>query len=76
MQTLNCKKRKYLKTLIDSSRNWDLRCYLRENLINFIAHRYPHCLPQLRAELTRSEAPELVGRHPEPIVEPERQPPV
>ncbi|EQM66974.1 mechanosensitive ion channel family protein [Pseudomonas solani] len=65
-----------LVSSIDSSRNWDLRCYLRENLINFIAHRYPHCLPQLRAELTRSEAPELVGRHPEPIVEPERQPPV
>jgi len=41
----------------DSSRNWDLRCHLRENLIGFVQRQYPHCLPQLRADLS-------VGRKP------------
>ncbi len=35
----------------DSSSNWDLRCFVREKLINFIALNYPECLPQVRANL-------------------------
>jgi len=35
----------------DSSRNWDLRCFIREKLINFISLHHPECLPQLRANL-------------------------
>jgi small-conductance mechanosensitive channel len=35
----------------DSSRNWDLRCKLREGLIDFIQRHYPDHLPRLRAEL-------------------------
>lgn len=59
----------------DSSRNWDLRCHIRENLVGFIQRQYPHALPQLRADLA------LARRHPtdkEPpsTLEPERQPPV
>ncbi|SDM26475.1 Small-conductance mechanosensitive channel [Stutzerimonas balearica DSM 6083] len=59
----------------DSSRNWDLRCHIRENLVGFIQRQYPHALPQLRADLA------VARRHPtdkEPpsTLEPERQPPV
>jgi small-conductance mechanosensitive channel len=35
----------------DSSRNWDLRCRVREGLIAFIAREYPEYLPRLRAEM-------------------------
>ena len=35
----------------DSSSGWDLRCFVREKIINFIALNYPECLPQLRANL-------------------------
>ncbi|HTF94885.1 MAG TPA: mechanosensitive ion channel domain-containing protein [Cellvibrio sp.] len=57
----------------DSSKNWDLRCYLRENLINFIMKNYPDSLPQMRATLREKEPPAPpVDAHPTP----ERQPPV
>jgi len=62
----------------DSSRNWDLRCYIRENLINFINRDYPHCLPQLRGvlkpDVTKEHRDELPAQG--NISEPERQPPV
>jgi len=35
----------------DASKNWDLRCYIREKLISFIAQRYPQYLPRTRVEL-------------------------
>jgi hypothetical protein len=35
----------------DSSRAWDLRCYVREKLIAFLQERYPTSLPRLRVEL-------------------------
>ncbi len=35
----------------DSGTAWDLRCYVRENLIKFLQERYPHSLPTMRAEL-------------------------
>jgi small-conductance mechanosensitive channel len=42
----------------DASRNWDLRCHVREKLIEFIRREYPAFLPRLRAEVTnRGEAP-------------------
>jgi small-conductance mechanosensitive channel len=59
----------------DSSRNWDLRCHLRESLIGFIQRQYPHCLPQLRADLSVGQKP-TVDRSVPGYVEPERQPPV
>lgn len=59
----------------DSSRNWDLRCHLRENLIGFIQRQYPQSLPQLRADLSVGQKPSIDHSVPE-HVEPERQPPV
>jgi small-conductance mechanosensitive channel len=44
-----------LRALVSSasaSRNWDLRCQVREKLIDFIKREYPACLPRLRAEVT------------------------
>ncbi|MGE6529592.1 mechanosensitive ion channel family protein [Pseudomonas sp. NPDC077382] len=59
----------------DSSRAWDLRCHLREALINFIQREYPGCLPQLRADLNVGRKPSVEHSVPDHI-EPERQPPV
>jgi hypothetical protein len=35
----------------DAARNWDLRCLVRERLIEFIRREYPAGLPRLRAAL-------------------------
>ena len=40
-----------LMSASDSSKAWDLRCEVREKLINFIQKQFPHCLPEIRAEL-------------------------
>ncbi len=39
-----------LATSTDSSKNWDLRCTLREGLLDFIQREYPQCLPLVRTE--------------------------
>ncbi|HWG57834.1 MAG TPA: mechanosensitive ion channel domain-containing protein [Candidatus Acidoferrales bacterium] len=35
----------------DGGTAWDLRCYVREKLIQFLQQKYPHALPRLRAEV-------------------------
>lgn len=37
----------------NASKGWDLKCKVREELINFIRDHYPESLPRLRAEITR-----------------------
>jgi len=34
----------------DAGRTWDLRCKVREGLLDFVQRNYPDCLPRLRAE--------------------------
>ncbi len=34
---------------------WELRCHVRERLIQFLQARYPECLPRVRAEITPLE---------------------
>lgn len=44
----------------DSSIAWDLRCCVREKLIQFLQQRYPECLPRFRGELlgvSRNQTP-------------------
>ena len=41
----------------DSGTAWDLRCYVREKLIEFLQREYPQCLPKTRAELHRIPEP-------------------
>jgi small-conductance mechanosensitive channel len=35
----------------DSGGAWDLRCYVREKLIQFLNEKYPDALPKVRADL-------------------------
>ncbi len=58
----------------DSSSNWDLRCFIREKLINFISLKHPECLPQMRANL-HEETPKAPPPE-QQIHAPEHQPPV
>jgi hypothetical protein len=58
----------------DSSSNWDLRCFVREKLINYISLHHPESLPQLRANL-HEEAPKAPTKD-QQISTPEHQPPV
>lgn len=48
-----------LRALMDarnSSDAWDLRCYVREKLIQFLQEKYPESLPRYRAELDSNPA--------------------
>ena len=58
----------------DSSKNWDLRCFIREKMIHFIMQNQPECLPRLRASIIKPTT-ELTQPN-EQIATPERQPPV
>jgi small-conductance mechanosensitive channel len=40
-----------LMSAADSSTAWDLRCLVREKLIEFLRERHPECLPRTRAEI-------------------------
>ncbi len=42
-----------LMSAADASLAWDLRCHVREKLIEFVQKNYPQTLPRLRAELNR-----------------------
>ncbi len=44
---------RFLMTAIDSPTAWDLRCLVREKLIDFIQKKYPDALPRTRAELLK-----------------------
>ena len=45
---------RFLMSASDSSRNWDLRCAVREGLVTFIQENYPAQLPRLRARMVES----------------------
>jgi len=40
----------------DSSAMWDLRCEVREKLIEFLQQRFPECLPRIRIEMNKGES--------------------
>ncbi len=42
----------------DSGEAWDLRCYVREQMIAFLQAEYPHALPKQRLELKATPAKE------------------
>ncbi|MGE5569814.1 MAG: mechanosensitive ion channel family protein [Rhodospirillales bacterium] len=42
-----------LMSAANSSQAWDLRCLVREKLIDFLQRRYPECLPRARTEIAR-----------------------
>ncbi|MDW5442429.1 mechanosensitive ion channel family protein [Polaromonas sp. SM01] len=53
-----------LVTSASSGQNWDLRCHVREALVEFMQREYPQHLPLMRAELSRIPAPEQVANTP------------
>jgi len=40
-----------LVSAADSSRGWDLRCHVREKLVQFLQENYPNSLPRTRADI-------------------------
>jgi len=40
-----------LMSAANASDAWELRCYVREQLLSFLQKNYPHCLPKIRAEV-------------------------
>lgn len=46
---------RFLVSTQDSGRAFDLRCLIREGMINFITQHYPHALPRLRSSVDLSE---------------------
>ncbi|WP_048495965.1 mechanosensitive ion channel family protein [Marinobacter subterrani] len=45
---------RFLMSAADSSRNWDLRCAVREGVVTFIQEYYPAQLPRLRARVVEN----------------------
>jgi small-conductance mechanosensitive channel len=43
----------------EASQAWNLRCHVREKLVDFIQQKYPECLPALRTRFFKEE-----GHHP------------
>jgi hypothetical protein len=46
-----------LASAADASLAWDLRCEVREKLIQFLQEHHPESLPRMRAELHSAESP-------------------
>ena len=46
-----------LMSAIDAGRAFDLRCFVRERLVDFVRSNYPHALPRMRTELLESPSP-------------------
>lgn len=44
-----------LVSAVDSPSAWDLRCEVREKLLDFLQKNYPHCLPRTRVELDKKD---------------------
>jgi len=44
-----------LMSAVDSSTMWDLRCEVRENLLEFLQQRFPECLPRIRIEMNKGK---------------------
>lgn len=51
-----------LMSAADSGSAWDLRCEVREKLIEYIQKNYPHALPRIRAELNTADLPDAAAR--------------
>jgi small-conductance mechanosensitive channel len=56
-------------TTPDSGRGWDLRCKLREGLVDFVQREYPQFLPRLRTDVDRVDMARR-GDSPEPPLKP------
>jgi small-conductance mechanosensitive channel len=62
-----------LATARDAPTAWDLRCYVREKLIEFIQQNYPASLPQLRTRPAEDEEKAAEQAAPPFIIQPHEQ---
>ncbi len=53
-----------LLTSVSSGRNWDLRCSVREALVQFMQQAYPQYLPVTRVELAGAQLPDRASAQP------------
>lgn len=62
LQVTNATERTMELRALVSARNapdaWDLRCYVREKMIEFVKANYPECLPKTRASLVNDKGTE------------------
>lgn len=62
LQVTNCSEQtmelRALMSAPDGSAAWDIRCYVREKLLQFLQAKYPGSLPRVRAELAAGSLPE------------------
>lgn len=73
--TDRCLQIRILASSVDSSKSFDLRCYIRENMVAFVGRNYPEALPRLRTEFSSEQEAQEFNATPE-IHTTERQPPV
>lgn len=57
--TENIVEIRLLVSAANSSKAFDLRCYIRENLVKFVQKNYPEALPVTRAIISSADAPGL-----------------
>lgn len=48
----------------DAGRAWDLRCRVREGLVDFIQRQYPEYLPRIRADIATGGRPDNIVANP------------
>jgi small-conductance mechanosensitive channel len=53
----NAVELRVLVSASDASKCWDLRCQLREKLLDFLRTKYPSALPRVRAEMSMRDGP-------------------
>ncbi len=58
---------RFLLSTRNSSDGWELRCYIREKLVDFLQREYPGALPRTRVELDGPKRGEAVPEKPEPL---------
>jgi small-conductance mechanosensitive channel len=51
-----------LVSAADSGKAWDLRCEVREKMMNYLREKYPQALPKLRSELEAGSSLELINK--------------
>ncbi|MBI1214987.1 MAG: mechanosensitive ion channel [Alphaproteobacteria bacterium] len=60
IQLVECKQDTVEARVLISARNasdaWDLRCLIREKMVDFIQREFPDALPRTRAEITKNAA--------------------
>ncbi len=54
-----------LMSATDSGKAWDLRCYVREELVKYLQREHPQALPTVRAEIRQAHQDPAVSRGPQ-----------